>query len=137
MSSRPRVRQRTGFAGDVPLAGFRQSLLLGNDRQAKLRSALSSGDHVLTLEFSSKLAKGAERLVEMTRQHFSDEEFRCRSAPGEGRLALFLLQIQCFLSGGWIVIESAWLTRSQGGMIDSDRDDQPHPSNACPQQHWW
>ena len=58
-----------------------------DDRQAELQGALSSGDHALTLELSSKLPKGAERLVEMTRQDFSDEEFRSRSAPGEGRFA--------------------------------------------------
>ena len=73
---RPRVRQRTRFAGDIPPMPDLIPAELGSwmdDRQAELQGALSSGDHALTLELSSKLAKGAERLVEMTRQDFSDD----------------------------------------------------------------
>ena len=34
------------------------------------------------------IAKGAHQMRESCRQEMSDEEFRCRSGPGEGRFAL-------------------------------------------------
>ena len=59
-----------------------------DNRQVELQEALSNDNHIRALELSSKLAKGAERMIEMTRQtDIPDEEFRSRSAPGEGRFA--------------------------------------------------
>ena len=57
------------------------------DRQADVQEALLQGDHSRVSELSSMLTKGAERTVEMTRSDISDDEFRSRAAPGEGRFA--------------------------------------------------
>ena len=57
------------------------------DRQKDLQEALSTGDHSRVVKLSLMLTKGAERMVEMTRQDISDDEFRSRAAPGEGRFA--------------------------------------------------
>ena len=57
------------------------------DRQADVQEALLQGDHSRVIELSSMLTKGAERMVEMTRLDISDDEFRSRAAPGEGRFA--------------------------------------------------
>ena len=44
-------------------------------------------DHSRVVKLSLMLTKGAERMVEMTRQDISDDEFGSRGAPGEGRFA--------------------------------------------------
>ena len=56
-------------------------------RQKDLQEALSTGDHSRAVTLSQMLTKVAERTVEMTRQDISDDEFRSRAAPGEGRFA--------------------------------------------------
>ena len=54
------------------------------DRQA----AFADGDDVQILELTSRMAKGAELLIQLTRQsEMSDDEFALRGAPGEGRFA--------------------------------------------------
>ena len=55
-----------------------------DDRQAELQEAFSIGDDQAVLELSSKMAQGAERMVQMKRLVPDDE---LASAPGEGRLA--------------------------------------------------
>ena len=57
-------------------------------RQADVQEALIQGDHSRVIELSSMLTKGAERMVKMTRLDIADDEFRSRTAPGEGRFAL-------------------------------------------------
>ena len=57
------------------------------DRQADVQEALFQGNHNRVIELSSMLTKGAERMVEMTCLDISDDEFRSRAAPGEGRFA--------------------------------------------------
>ena len=57
------------------------------DRQKDMQEALNTGDHSRVIELSSMLTVGAERMVEMTRPEISDDEFRSRTAPGEGRFA--------------------------------------------------
>ena len=57
------------------------------DRQTDLQEALSTEDHSRVVKLSLMLAKGAERMVEMSLQDISDDEFRSRGAPGEGRFA--------------------------------------------------
>ena len=56
------------------------------DRQKDMQEALNT-DHSRVIELSSMLTVGAERVVEMTRPEISDDEFRSRTAPGEGRFA--------------------------------------------------
>ena len=51
-------------------------------RQKDLQAALSTGDHSRVVTWSMMLTKGAERMVEMTRQDILDDEFRSRAAPG-------------------------------------------------------
>ena len=57
------------------------------DRQKDMQEALNTGDHSRVIELSSMLTVGAERMVEMTRPEISDDEFRSRTALGEGRFA--------------------------------------------------
>ena len=57
------------------------------DRQKDLEEAVSTGDHSRVVVLSSLLTQGAERMIEMTRQELSDDEFRSRTAPGEGLFA--------------------------------------------------
>ena len=57
------------------------------DRQRDVQEPLSKGDHIRVAELSVMITKGAERMVEMTRQEISDEEFQSRAAPGEGWFA--------------------------------------------------
>ena len=57
------------------------------DRQTDLQEALSTEDHSQVVKLSLMLTKGAERMVEMSRQDISDDEFRSRGAPGEGWFA--------------------------------------------------
>ena len=45
-------------------------------RQKDLQEALSTGDHSRAVTLSLMLSKGAERMVDMTRQDISDDEFR-------------------------------------------------------------
>ena len=60
------------------------------DRQKDLQEALSTGDHSHVVKLSLMLTKGAERMVEMTRQDISDDEFRSRAAPRRGAVRSFL-----------------------------------------------
>ena len=57
-----------------------------DDRRVELQEALSQGDDAAVLEISSKMAKGAERMVQMKR-HVPDDELAMRFSPGEGRFA--------------------------------------------------
>ena len=58
------------------------------DRQADLQNAFADGDDVQILELISRMAKGAELLIQLTRQsEMSDDEFALRGAPGEGWFA--------------------------------------------------
>ena len=57
------------------------------DRQAELQEAFAHEDDVRILELTTIMAKGAEQLVQMTRQGPPDDEFTLRGAPGEGRFA--------------------------------------------------
>ena len=72
----------------MPFPGFLQNFSVWmEDRQKDLQEALSTGDHSRAVTLSLMLTKGAERMVEMTRQDISDDEFRSRAASGEGRFA--------------------------------------------------
>ena len=53
------------------------------DRQKDLEEAVSTGDHSRVVVLSSTMTQGAERMLEMTRQELSDDEYRSRTAPGE------------------------------------------------------
>ena len=47
------------------------------DRQADLQNAFADGDDVQILEFTSRMAKGAELLIQLTRQsEMSDDRMR-------------------------------------------------------------
>ena len=59
---------------------------LMDDRRVELQEASSQGDDAAVLEISSKMAQGAERMVQMKR-HVPDDELAMRSAPGECRFA--------------------------------------------------
>ena len=76
------------FLSQHSIPGFPAELSVWmEDRQKDLQEALSTGDHSRAVTLSLMLTKGAERMVEMTRQDISDDEFRSRAAPGEGRFA--------------------------------------------------
>ena len=52
------------------------------------KDAFAREDDVGVLELTSKMAQGAERLIQLTRQPgTTDDEFVLRRAPGEGRFA--------------------------------------------------
>ena len=58
------------------------------DRQEDLKNAFARDDDIGVLELTSKMAQGAERLIQLTRQlGTTDDEFMLRGAPGEGRFA--------------------------------------------------
>ena len=58
------------------------------DRQEDLKDAFAREDDVGVLELTSKMAQGAERLIQLTRQPgTTDDELVLRGAPGEGRFA--------------------------------------------------
>ena len=71
-----------------PCAGLELSAWV-EDRQKDVQEALRTGDHSRVVELSPMLTNGAERTVEMTRQEISNE-FRSRTAPGEGRFGTSL-----------------------------------------------
>ena len=52
-----------------------------------MRDALDVGDTEAISSLGPLIAKGADQMREGCRQEMSDEEFRSRSAPGEGRFA--------------------------------------------------
>ena len=84
MSERPAVRVE-----DIPIMpNFIPAELAQwmDDRRVELQEALSQGDDAAVLEITSKMAQGAERMVQMKR-HVPDDELAMRSAPGEGRFA--------------------------------------------------
>ena len=56
-------------------------------RQKDLQEALSTGNNSRAVTLSLMLTKGAEHMVEMTRQKISDDEFRSRAAPRKGQFA--------------------------------------------------
>ena len=83
-SERPAVRVK-----DVPIVPHFIPTELAqwmDDRRVELQEALSQGDDAAVLEISSKMAQGAERMVQM-KSHVPDDELAMRSAPGEGRFA--------------------------------------------------
>ena len=58
------------------------------DRQEDLKDAFAREDDVGVLDLTSKMAQGAGRLIQLTRQPgTTDDEFVLRGAPGEGRFA--------------------------------------------------
>ena len=58
------------------------------DRQEDLKDAFARDDDIGVLELTSKMAQGAERLIQLTRQPgTTDDELVLRGAPGEGRFA--------------------------------------------------
>ena len=77
MSERPAVRVE-----DIPIMpNFIPAELAQwmDDRRVELQEALSQGDDAAVLEITSKMAKGAERMVQMKR-HVPDDELAMRSA---------------------------------------------------------
>ena len=64
------------------------------ERQVDLQHAFAREDDVGVLELTSKMAKGAERLIQLTRQPGTTDELVLRGAPGEG--AVFP-RIECSL----------------------------------------
>ena len=79
---RPRTR-----AAETPSLIPAELSVWMEDRQRDLEEAVSTGDHSRVVVLSSMLTQGAERMLEMIRQELSDDEFRSRTAPGEGRFA--------------------------------------------------
>ena len=60
------------------------------DRQEDLEDAFAMEDDGGVFGLTSKMAHGAERLIQLTRQPgTTDNEFVLRGAPGEGRFALY------------------------------------------------
>ena len=89
--SRRAGHQGTGQGKNIPamptLIPGELSQWMG-DRQADLQNAFADGDDVQILELTSRMVKGAELLIQLTRQsEMSDDEFALRGAPGEGRFA--------------------------------------------------
>ena len=84
IGERPRMRAPVETMPGLVPAEFSTWM---EDRQRDVQEALSKGDHIRVAELSAMITKGAERMVEMTRQEISDEEFQSRAAPGEGRFA--------------------------------------------------
>ena len=82
-----RTRQRVGPVETMPALVPAELSVWMEDRQADVQEALIKGDHGRVIELSSLLTKAAERMVEMSHQDISDDEFRSRAAPGEGRFA--------------------------------------------------
>ena len=79
-SSRRAGHQGTGQGKNIPAM---PTLIPG-----ELSNAFADGDDVQILELTSRMAKGAELLIQLTRQsEMSDDEFALRGAPGEGRFA--------------------------------------------------
>ena len=58
------------------------------DRQEDLKDAFAREDDIGVLELTSKMAQGAEQLIQLARQPgTTDDELVLRGAPGEGRFA--------------------------------------------------
>ena len=57
------------------------------DLQKDMQEGLNTGDHSRVIELSSMLTMGVERMVEMTRQEISDDEFLVSHGPRRGRFA--------------------------------------------------
>ena len=83
--ARRRTQQGVG-PGHIPV--MRELSQWLEDRQEDLKDAFAREDDVGVLELTSKMAQGAERLIQLTRQPgTTDDELVLRGAPGEGRFA--------------------------------------------------
>ena len=68
-----------GFVETMPALVPAELSVWMENRQADVQEALIKGDHSRVIELSSLLTKAAERMVEMSHQDISDDEFRSRS----------------------------------------------------------
>ena len=59
------------------------------DKNLEMRGALDAGDTEAISLLGPLIAKGPDHMRAICRCEISDEEFRSRSAPGEGRFAPF------------------------------------------------
>ena len=82
-----RTATHEGQSSGGPARFDSSGALSRDDRQKDVQEALSTGDDNRVVELSSMLIKGAERMVEMSRLETSNDEFRSRTAPEEGRFA--------------------------------------------------
>ena len=79
-------KRSAGLMDDMPTdeQGLKSWL---EDKNLEMRDALDVGDAEAISSLAPLIAKGAKQLGACCRQEISDEEFRSRSAAGEGRFA--------------------------------------------------
>ena len=87
--ARRRTQQGVGPGQHIPaMPTMRVFFQWLDDRQEDWKDAFAREDDVGVLELTSKMAQGAERLIQLTRQPgTTDDELVWRGAPGEGRFA--------------------------------------------------
>ena len=79
-------KRRAGLMEDMPTDEQNLRSWL-EDTNLEMRDALDAGNTEATSLLGPLIANGADHMHAICRYEKSDEEFRSRSAPGEGRFA--------------------------------------------------